>query len=104
MKVKVVLAAADEALAFIPLEGLAVVGAGALEAPHVQENCEGCPGATADVLDVPLAYDTDTAARIRGWNSQFMLLRLQHVFFGPRCIRHSLPSWGHESGMSLHMH
>lgn len=51
VKVKVVLAACDDVLVFDTLDALAE----AEEIPHVQENWEGWPDATADVLDVPLA-------------------------------------------------
>lgn len=57
VKVKVVLAAVVEALAFMPddAEGVAAGVVDATGAPHVQENWEGWFGDIADVLEVPFA-------------------------------------------------
>lgn len=63
VNVNVVLAAGLDEVAFIPLDA---VGAGdevGIDAPHVHENGEGWPEGTADVLDVPFEYDTETATR-----------------------------------------
>lgn len=55
VNVNVVLAAALDDDAFIPLEAVGTGVDDDTDAPHVQENAEGCPEATAEVLEVPFA-------------------------------------------------